>query len=137
ATFEFGRVKYIPEVFGKVHPRFKTPANALLFNMVIGIIALLTGKTGQIITIACFGALSLYIFSMVTVIVLRKKQPSLERPFRVPLYPYFPFTALIIAIISLVAITTLNIAVALVYFGILLASYIWFHFFVKQSAHAS
>ncbi|MGN6495029.1 MAG: ethanolamine permease [Agriterribacter sp.] len=137
ATFEFGRVKYIPKVFGKVHPKFKTPANALLFNMVIGIIALLTGKTGQIITIACFGALSLYIFSMVTVIVLRKKQPLLERPFRVPLYPYFPFTALIIAIISLVAITTLNIAVALVYFGILLASYIWFHFFVKKSAHAS
>ena len=136
ATFEFGRVKYIPQVFGSIHSRFKTPANALLINMVIGIIALLTGKTAQIITIACFGALTLYVFSMITVLVLRKKEPELERPFRVPFYPYFPVVALIIAIISLLAMITLNIAVSMVYFGILLISYIWFHFFVKQSLHA-
>lgn len=136
ATFEFGRVKYIPAAVGRIHSGFKTPANALLINMVIGIIALLTGKTGQIITIACFGALTLYVFSMITVLVLRKSEPNLERPFRVPLYPYFPIIALIIAIISLVAMITLNIEVAMVYFGILLISYIWFHFFVKKSLHA-
>lgn len=132
ASFEFGRVGYIPQVFGKVHTKFKTPANALLFNMVIGIIALLTGKTGDIITIACFGALTLYIFSMVTVIILRKKEPGMNRPFRAPLYPYFPVIALIIAVISLIAMTTLNISVALIYFALLLAGYTWFHFFVKK-----
>lgn len=73
ATLEFGRVNYIPRAFGLVHPRFKTPANALLVNMGVGIIALLTGKTGDIIIMACFGALSLYIISMITVLVLRKK----------------------------------------------------------------
>lgn len=132
ASFEFGRVGYIPKVFGKVHPKFKTPANALLFNMVIGIIALLTGKTGDIITIACFGALTLYIFSMITVMVLRKKEPGMNRPFRAPLYPYFPIIALIIALISLIAMTTLNISVAIIYFAMLLAGYTWFHFFVKK-----
>ena len=30
--------------------------------MLIGIVALLTGKTAEIITIACFGALTLYVF---------------------------------------------------------------------------
>ena len=100
--------------------------------MVIGIIALLTGKTGQIITIACFGAITLYIFSMITVLVLRKREPSLPRPFRVPFYPYFPVVALIIAIISLIAMTTLNLSLALIYFMILLAGYAWFHFFVKK-----
>lgn len=132
ATFEFGRVGYIPKRFGKVHTRFKTPANALLINMAVGIIALLTGETGQIITLACFGALTLYIFSMVTVIVLRKKEPGMERPFRAPLYPYFPVIALVIAIISLIAMITLNGMLALVYFGILLISYLCFHFFVKK-----
>ncbi len=132
ATFEFGRVGYIPKGFGKVHTRFKTPANALLINMGIGIIALLTGKTGQIITLACFGALTLYIFSMVTVIVLRKKEPGMERPFRAPLYPYFPVIALIIAIISLIAMITLNGMLALVYFGILFLSYLCFRVFVKK-----
>ena len=87
ATFEFGRIRYITPRLGRVHHRFKTPANALVINMLVGIIALLTGKTGEIITIACFGALSLYIVSMVSLFVLRRREPELERPFRVPLVP--------------------------------------------------
>ena len=137
ATFEFGRVNYIPSSFGKVNARFKTPANALLINMVIGIFALLTGKTGEIITIACFGALSLYVISMITVIVLRKKEPGMDRPFRVPFYPWFPVIALTIAFVSLIAMTTLYAKLALVYFGILALSYIWFSLTVKKSIHGT
>lgn len=132
ATLEFGRVKYIPEVFGKIHHKFKTPSNALLINMLVGIIALLTGKTGEIITLAVFGALTLYIIAMVTVIVLRKKEPALVRPFKVPLYPYFPAVALLISVISLIAMITLNMKLAMIYFGIILLSYIWFYYMVKN-----
>lgn len=135
ATFEFGRIKYIPAVFGKVHPKFRTPANALLVNMLIGIVALLTGKTAEIITIACFGALTLYVLSMITVIVLRKKEPAMARPFRVPLYPWFPVIALVIAFVALVAMTTLYFKLALVFFGLLALSYIWFHLSVKNKLH--
>ena len=136
ATFEFGRVKYISPAMGKVHERFRTPANALIANMMIGIVALLTGKTSEIITIACFGAVSLYAISMVTVIVLRKKEPALQRPFRVPFYPAFPVIALIIASVCMVAMVTLNIKLSLIYFGILVLSYIWFHGFVKKTIDA-
>ena len=135
ATFEFGRVKYIPSLFGKVNARFKTPANALLINMVIGVFALLTGKTGDIITIAVFGALTLYVLSMISVIALRKKEPGMPRPFKVPFYPYFPIIALSIAFVSLVAMTTLYVKLALIYFGILALSYIWFNLTVKKSIH--
>lgn len=136
ATFEFGRVSYIPAVFGRVHKKFKTPANALLVNMVIGIIALLSGKTGDIIIMSVFGALTLYVISMITVLVLRKKEPGLPRPFKVPLYPVFPIVALVIATVSLIALTTLNIKLSLIYFGILALTYIWFHFVVKPKHHA-
>ena len=132
ATFEFGRVKYIPPVFGKVHQKYRTPANALLVNMVIGILALLTGKTGEIIIMACFGALTLYIISMIAVFMLRKKEPALERPFRVRFYGGLPIIGFIIATLSLVAMTTLYIKLALIYFGILVLSYLWFYFFVKS-----
>jgi ethanolamine permease len=136
ATFEFGRVGYIPKVFGKIHPKFKTPANALVVNMIAGILALLTGKTGEIIIMACFGALTLYIISMVTVLVLRKKEPGLERPFKVPFYPYFPVIALVVAIVALIAMTSLNPEIALIYYGILGVAYIGFHFFVKPLNNA-
>jgi ethanolamine permease len=126
ATFEFGRVGYAPRWLGRVHPRFRTPANALLVNTLIGIVALLTGKTAEIITIACFGALSLYLISMVSLIRLRTTEPELERPFRVPGYPVTPWVALVIAAVALLAITVYNPWLALIYFGLMGAAYGWF-----------
>jgi ethanolamine permease len=126
ATFEFGRVKFAPPILGKVHKRFKTPANALILNMIIGIVALLTGKTGEIITIACFGALNLYIISMISMIVLRKREPEMKRPFKVPFYPITPIVALIIAIIAFISITIYNPWLAVLYFSIIGIMYIWF-----------
>jgi ethanolamine permease len=131
ATFEFGRVGFAPKGLGKVHTKFRTPANALIFNMAIGIIALMTGKTGEIITIACFGALTLYIVSMLSLFALRRNSPELERPFKVPFYPWFPATALVIASIALVAMTVYNPWLAVIYVGMLAVAYLYFYFFVK------
>ena len=133
STFEFGRVGYIPKSLGKVHPKTLTPANALVVNMLIGIVALLTGKTGEIITIACFGALTLYIVSMFSFFALRKNEPDLDRPFKVPLYPFFPACALIIASLALVAMTIYNLKLALIYGLIMLAAYLWFLFTEKKN----
>ncbi len=126
STFEFGRVNYAPKFLGKVHPRFQTPANALLINMVIGIIALFTGKTSEIITLAVFGALTLYIISMVSLLRLRKKEPQLPRPFVVPLYPVFPIVALVIASLSLIAVSVYNITLAILFLLILGFSFVIF-----------
>jgi len=119
ASLEFGRMNYAPAALGKIHPRFQTPANALVVNMLIGIVALLTNKTAEIITLSVFGALTLYIISMIALFRLRKKEPELARPFKAPLYPVFPLLALVIAAIALVALTIYNPMLALVYFLIL------------------
>jgi ethanolamine permease len=133
ATFEFGRVGYFPKLLGKINSRFQTPAYALLSNMLVGIIALLTGKTGEIITIACFGALLLYIISMVALIKLRQKEPQLNRPFKVPFYPLFPIVALVIASIALVAMSYYNLKLLLVTVVIIGVSYVYF-LFVQHKA---
>jgi len=133
-TYQFGRTGYAPKALGIVHAKFKTPSKALIVNMVIGIIALLTGKTGEIITIACFGALTLYMVAMISLFALRKNQPHMERPFKVPLYPVFPAVALIIATVCLIAISVYNPLLAGIYFGILLLAYIWFHFTNEKNA---
>lgn len=132
-TFEFGRVGYAPKAIGKVNRKFKTPANALILNMLIGIIALLTGKTGEIITIAVFGALGLYILSMIAFFYLRKKEPDLERPFKVPYFPLFPMVALMIASVSLIAMVIYNFMLALVFFAMLIGSYVFFRIFIHKS----
>ncbi len=132
STFEFGRVGYAPQFIGKVNNTFKTPANALLLNTVIGIIILLTGKTTEIITIAVFGALTLYIVAMISLIVLRKKEPELVRPFKVPFYPWSPILAFVIALVSMIAMTYYSFKLSLIYFALLALSYIAFKVFYKQ-----
>lgn len=132
ATFEFGRVGFAPRGLGVIHKKFKTPANALIINMGVGILALLTGKTGEIITIACFGALSLYMISMISLFRLRKTEPTLHRPFVTPFYPWFPRIALVIASFSLVAMTIYNLKLAVIYFAILGLSLLIFKLFYNS-----
>ncbi len=134
SSFEFGRVKFAPAFLGKIHPRFQTPSNALLINMGIGIIALLTGKTGDIIILSVFGALTLYIISMISLLRLRRKEPDLTRPFKVPMYPVFPIVALLIAVFSLVAMTIYNKDQALIYFFILGICYVSFKGISRKAA---
>jgi ethanolamine permease len=115
ATMELGRSQLIPSFLGQVNSKTSTPVAALLFNLVIGIIAILSGKTGEIITLACLGAVSLYMISMIALFRLRKTEPDLIRPFKAVAYPLFPALALVIASISLVAIAYYNPAVFLVF----------------------
>lgn len=137
STFEFGRVKFAPAFLGKVNPYFQTPANALLINMGIGILALLTGKTGEIITMSVFGALTLYILSMISLLRLRKKEPALERPFKVPFFPLFPYTALVIASVSLIAMILYNLKLAGIYGGILAGCYAVFKLWQRSKGEGT
>jgi ethanolamine permease len=131
STYEMGRVKSIPAILGKISPKFQTPANALVGNMVIGIIALLSGKTAEIIIISVFGALTLYIISMISLMVLRKNKPEMERPFKTPIYPLFPIIALIISCVSFIAMLIYNLKLGLIYLGIVLSIFLLYKIFKK------
>ncbi len=123
SSFEFVKNQFGSSALGKLHPGFKTPANALIANMVIGILALMTGRTGEVITISVFGALTLYCISMVSVLALRRKEPELSRPFKVPFYPYFPVIALVIAMGALLAVGIYNPMLSIFYLLIIAVCY--------------
>ena len=123
STFEFAKGGYAPAVLGRISTKLQTPVTALILNMVIGIGALLTGKTGEIITIAVFGALTLYFISMLALIRLRRTEPELPRPFLSPGYPVFPVIALIISAASFIAMALFNFKLVMIYLVILGGSY--------------
>ncbi len=132
-TYEFGRVGYFPRILGETHPKFKTPAKALVLNMILGIGALLTGKTAEIITIACFGAITLYIFGLITFFILRKNEPNLPRPFVAQLYPWVQIFALVVAIVSFISMMIFNLTLGLIYLGVMLVAYLWYKFFIGDA----
>jgi ethanolamine permease len=133
STYEFARAGYAPAFVSKIHAKYKTPANALLVNTVIGIIILLSGKTAQIITIAVFGALTLYILSLVSLIVLRVKEPELPRPYKVPFYPLFPILSLVITLVSIITMVYYYFYPAVIYFGLLVVAFVMFKLFYRKN----
>jgi ethanolamine permease len=103
AILELGRAGYAPRALGVVHARTRTPVAALIANFAIGLIVLFTGKTEVVILVAVFGALTLYALSMLGLIVLRRREPELARPYRAPLYPLVPIVAIALTLVCLVA----------------------------------
>lgn len=122
AALELGRSGYAPRILGRVNPRTGTPAVALCANAVIGVAAILSSKTAELIVLSGFGALTLYALSMAALFALRRSEPDLPRPFRAVAYPIFPSVALVLSVISLAAMAWTNRGVAAVYAAILVGS---------------
>lgn len=123
ALLELGRARYAPAVLGTIHPRWKTPVAALLANLVVGLVAIATAHTTELVLVSVFGALTLYVLSSAAVLVLRVREPELARPYRAPLYPMTPIIALGLSVVCLVAMAWTHPWVALVYAGIVAAAW--------------
>ncbi|MFC6389932.1 ethanolamine permease [Methylorubrum zatmanii] len=115
--FALARAGFLPSLFARVHPRFQTPHIATLAGGVVGIAAIYSDNlvsvagqslTASIVTMAVFGALTMYVMSMAALFRLRRSEPDLARPYRAPLYPYAPAFALAFAVICLVALVVYN-----------------------------
>jgi len=117
--FSLAREEYLPKGLAKLNPRFQTPHRALIVGGIIGIIAIISGKTNELIIFSVLGAIVMYIISMVSLFVLRKKEPALERPFKTPLYPYFPIVALLLSVVCLVSIIYYNPLLSTLFFALL------------------
>jgi ethanolamine permease len=133
---ELGRSGFAPRPLGTIHARFATPVVALGVNLVAGVLAILSGKTGEIITLSCFGALSLYAISMAALFALRNKEPQLARPYRAPLYPIAPAIALLLSLISLFAMTWFNPWIAAIFGGMLAAAGAYYALAVRGNVDA-
>ena len=73
-----------------VHPKYRTPGNAIILQGIWAGILTLTGTFKELITLVVFVNFMLWIAASSTVFVLRKKQPDLHRPYKVWGYPWVP-----------------------------------------------
>ena len=89
----------IPSVFAKLHPRFKTPINALLL---IGLLTVLSPLAGRPMLIwACdvgnLGCCLAYCMVSLSFVILRKKAPDMPRPYKVKNYKFVGTMAIILS----------------------------------------
>ena len=144
--FALARAGYLPAWFAELHPRFHTPHRAIIAGGGVGIIAIFSDEvvkigeqtlTANIVTMAVFGALTMYIISMLSLFRLRQTEPALQRPFRAPVYPLFPAFALCTAVAALLAIIVFNPIIAAIFAGLMLAGYVYFLLTAGQRERAA
>jgi ethanolamine permease len=109
--FSLSRAGYYPHPLSVTHGRRQTPYVALLVGAVIGWVAAYiiykwgTGTVGAaLLNMAVFGAVISYLMQCIAFILLRRKLPHIERPYRSPVGEWGALIAGIIAAISLIAI---------------------------------
>ena len=84
--------------FAEVHPVYKTPAFSLWMQAALTILLLLTGSWNFLIDYAMPAIWVTYAVSVAGVIVLRRKFPTLERPYKMWGYPVTPVLFVIVAV---------------------------------------
>lgn len=94
----------LPPVFSKVHPKFQTPyVSTLITGSVAMIIAgiLPISILGELVSI---GTLLAFIIVCISVLVLRKSKPDIERPFKTPWVPFVPIMGAAICFIQMISL---------------------------------
>jgi APA family basic amino acid/polyamine antiporter len=82
----------------KLHPKYKTPAVSLMFQMVWTCILCLSGSYGQLLDYTMFAVLVFYILTLLGLFVLRRTQPDAPRPYRAFGYPVLPAIYILMAL---------------------------------------
>lgn len=93
--FTMSRDGLLPELFGRVHPRFRTPhLSTAITAVVVALVAGLTPitKLGELTSI---GTLLAFVLVCLGVILLRKTSPDTPRPFRTPWVPVVPILGIL------------------------------------------
>ncbi|MFW5417209.1 ethanolamine permease [Nocardiopsis sp. CNT-189] len=127
--FALSRAGYLPRWLSLTGRR-KTPYTALIVPGTIGFaLAAAVGDGDRLINIAVFGATASYALMMVSHIVLRRREPGLERPYRTPGGVLTTGIALVLALCAVVATFMVDMAGAAVAAGILAVflAYFWFY----------
>ena len=85
--------KLLPATFGKLNKN-GVPANATLFMVVLSVIYALSGQFNLLSDLSMFAIWAFYTLTFIGVIKLRKTQPDLKRPYKVPFYPVIPIISI-------------------------------------------
>jgi ethanolamine permease len=104
----------------------------VLAGGVVGIVAIFSDQlvsfggqtlTANIVTMSVFGAITMYIVSMLSLFKLRRTAPDIMRPWRAPMYPWVPAFAIAAVLVCLVTMVYYNFLIFCVYLGLMAGGY--------------
>jgi basic amino acid/polyamine antiporter, APA family len=96
------RNNVFPALLGRIHPRYRTPATALIVQALWSILLVISGTFDTLTDMLVFVSWIFYAAGAAGIFVLRRTEPLTPRPYKVPGYPVLPIVFILFAICFLV-----------------------------------
>src|SRR5262252_7644734 len=128
--FAVARDGYLFKALGEVHPKFHTPALALVIQAAVAIVLIIVGGAfRELFSLAIFAEWLFYVVAASTIFVFRKREPDAVRPYKTAGYPFVPALFIATAAVLLYFTFMSNLAnsvagVVVILLGI--PVYLWF-----------
>lgn len=113
-AYALSRSRFLPSVFDKVHPKYRSPYTALALTALLAIAFVLTRSVNFIVYAITLGYSVTAIMVCLALMRLRRKEPQLYRPFKVPLYPYTPIMGILVLMFMIVTLSLESLALGCV-----------------------
>jgi APA family basic amino acid/polyamine antiporter len=97
-TYALARLGSLPAWFGRVHPRFHTPVNSIVFYAIIGLVLAVSGTFIWLAVISTLARLLSYILGVAALPVLERKIEKTEDQFRLPGGYFIPALSLLLCL---------------------------------------
>jgi ethanolamine permease len=130
AWFSMARDRYLPQWFGAVHPKYRTPYRAIVFLVPVAVLFAYYAPLDQVITFSILSGLLGYTFMTFNVIMFRRKWPlgSIDRGY---VHPMHPLPALVLLLLCSATYFAVFLGygtqlMAMMLFFIIAS--LWFHF---------
>jgi APA family basic amino acid/polyamine antiporter len=112
----------IPKAFSELHPKYQTPfkANWILFVFVGLFAAFVPGNIAGDLT--SFGTLFAFVLVCAGILIMRKTNPNIQRPFKTPWVPFVPILGMLVCGLMIISldIFTLKSAVLWMVLGLII-----------------
>jgi amino acid transporter/nucleotide-binding universal stress UspA family protein len=125
-SFAMGRDFNFPEIFSRIHGRFKTPSGSIAVSSSLIIIMLLLLPIEDIASSADIMFLFLFIFVNVALIHIRRKRPGSLKGYKSPLFPLFPVMGILtqsVLVIVMFSYSPRSFFISLLWIGMGLSIY--------------
>jgi len=127
---------YFFSAIGRVNPRFRTPGVSILTLSAWSAVLTLSGKYDDLFNLVIFASWILYGMSAAAVLVLRKKQPNLPRPYRTAGYPVVPILFVLAAVVLILTTAVQRPRESAMGIGVIVIGLPFYLYWKKRNAHS-
>jgi basic amino acid/polyamine antiporter, APA family len=121
--YSMSRDGLLPKLFSDVHPKFRTPWRSNLLLMTFVSLGAAFTPIAQLGNLTSIGTLFAFVLVCIGVIIMRKTDPDLPRPFRTPWVPLFPILGVLINFMLMLSLNKLTWTAFLIWMAIGLIVY--------------